>query len=129
MFIVASAVLAVPATADAAFWNKWFKKGKADTTEVAEQDPEKVQESGKIMYNATGESHGMMNNSFFSFMRIHSLIIFLVAGRFRIYSSLSGHCVAFQIFVVRGDLVDYASVRKNLNDAVCRSLNNLMVTG
>ena len=61
MFIVASAVLAVPATADAAFWNKWFKKGKADTTEVAEQDPEKVQEFGKIMYNATGESHGMMN--------------------------------------------------------------------
>ena len=44
LFIVASAVLAVPATADAAFWNKWFKKGKADTTEVAEQDPEKVQE-------------------------------------------------------------------------------------
>ena len=61
MLVIASAILCLPATADAAFWNKWFKKGKNDTTEVAVQDPEKVQEFSKIMHNAKSESHGMMN--------------------------------------------------------------------
>lgn len=61
LLVIASAILCLPATADAAFWNKWFKKGKNDTTEVAVQDPEKVQEFSKIMHNAKSESHGMMN--------------------------------------------------------------------
>ena len=58
---LALGILSAPLTANAAFWNKWFNKGKNDSTEVVEQDPEKVQQFSKIIHNATSESHGMVN--------------------------------------------------------------------
>ena len=58
---LALGILSTPLTANAAFWNKWFNKGKNDSTEVVEQDPEKVQQFSKIIHNATSESHGMVN--------------------------------------------------------------------
>ncbi len=60
VLIVALGLLLAPTTADAAFWSKWFKKGKSEPTEEVEQDPKKVQEFSKIVHNATEESHGMM---------------------------------------------------------------------
>ena len=85
---------------------------------------------------ASGERHDMMNGNFFSFMEIHDcistpvcLVVFLVAGGFRVDGPLSGHGVALQVLVVGGDLIDHGAVGQKLDDAVRRGLHDLVVTG
>lgn len=60
LIAIVLALLCLSADANAAFWNKWFKKNKKEPIETVEPDPEKVQEFNRIIYNADSESHGMM---------------------------------------------------------------------
>ncbi len=46
---------------NAAFWHKWFKKKKEEPVIVVEQDPAMVQDYGRIIYNASYVSRGMLN--------------------------------------------------------------------
>ena len=58
--------------------------------------------------------------------------MFLVVFRFvfgAVNLTFSGHFIAFQIFVVGGDLVDQGAVWQNLHDPVGSGLNDLMVAG
>lgn len=61
IFAIVLGLLVSPLSADAAFWHKWFKKKKNEPVVVIEQDPAKVQDYSRIIYNASYESHGMMN--------------------------------------------------------------------
>ena len=61
IFAIVLGLLVSPLSADAAFWYKWFKKKKNEPVVVIEQDPAKVQDYSRIIYNASYESHGMMN--------------------------------------------------------------------
>ena len=58
-----------------------------------------------------------------------NLIVFFGSGRFAVDGTLSGHGIAFQIFVVGGNLVDHGTVWQKLNNAVGCSLHNLMIPG